>query len=317
MKGVYVVIYTVTLNPAIDKTVEIPDFTAGKVNRIQSLRIDAGGKGINVTKCLANLGMESIAAMLLGGSSGEKIQQMLAEQNIKTLAVSVPGETRTNLKIIDPTGHSNTDINEPGPVVSEEALDALKKQIGQQIQAGDAVILSGSLSKGASCATYKMWCEYFRNLGALVYLDADGEAMREGIKAIPYMIKPNDEELSRLLGKPLSALEELIQAGQSLLKTGIQEVVISLGSKGGLFLSKEDCFLAEALTVPVRSTVGAGDSMVAAMAYGKEKHLPRQQQIQLAVAMGAASVMCDGTQAPNKELVWELAKQVKIKEVER
>lgn len=120
-------IYTVTLNPAIDKTVEIPDFTAGKVNRIQSLRIDAGGKGINVTKCLANLGMESIAAMLLGGSSGEKIQQMLAEQNIKTLAVSVPGETRTNLKIIDPTGHSNTDINEPGPVVSEEALDALKK----------------------------------------------------------------------------------------------------------------------------------------------------------------------------------------------
>ena len=118
--------------------------------------------------------------------------------------------------------------------------------------------------------------------------------MREGIKAIPYMIKPNDEELSRLLGKPLSALEELIQAGQSLLKTGIQEVVISLGSKGGLFLSKEDCFLAEALTVPVRSTVGAGDSMVAAMAYGKEKHLPRQQQIQLAVAMGAASVMCDG-----------------------
>ena len=94
-------------------------------------------------------------------------------------------------------------------------------------------------------------------------------------------------------------------------------MVISLGSKGGLFLNREGCFLAEALKVPVRSTVGAGDSMVAAMAYGKEKDLPRQQQIQLAVAMGAASVMCDGTQAPDRELVRELAKQVTIKEVER
>lgn len=309
-------IYTVTLNPAIDKTVEIPGFTAGKVNRIQSLRVDAGGKGINVTKCLTNLGTDSTAAMLVGGSSGKNIQQMLAEQNIRTLAVSVSGETRTNLKIIDPTGHSNTDINEPGPFVGEEALDELKKQIAQQIHAGDAVILSGSLPKGADPATYKTWCTYFQELGALVYLDADGEAMKEGIQAVPYMVKPNDEELSRLLGKPLETLEDLVQAGQSLLNMGIQDVVISLGSKGGLFLNREGCFLAEALKVPVRSTVGAGDSMVAAMAYGKEKNLPRQQQIQLAVAMGAASVMCDGTQAPDRELVWELAKQVTIKEVE-
>ena len=118
-------IYTVTLNPAIDKTVEIPGFTAGKVNRIQNLRVDAGGKGINVTKCLTNLGTDSTAAMLVGGSSGKNIQQMLAEQNIRTLAVSVSGETRTNLKINDPTGHSNTDINEPGPFVGEEVLDEL------------------------------------------------------------------------------------------------------------------------------------------------------------------------------------------------
>lgn len=310
-------IYTVTLNPAIDKTVEIPNFTTGKVNRIQSLRIDAGGKGINVTKCLANLGMESVAAMLLGGSSGEKIRHMLASQGIQTLAVSVPGETRTNLKVIDPIGHTNTDINEPGPVVTQEELDGLKNQIGQRIHAGDMVILSGSLPKGASSATYRTWCEYFRELGALVYLDADGEAMREGIQAIPYLIKPNDEELSRLLGKPLHSLEDLVLAGRSLLAAGIQEVVISLGAKGGLFLNKDGCYLAEALTVPVRSTVGAGDSMVAAMAYGKEKNLPRQQQIRFAIAMGAASVMCDGTQAPDQELVRELAKQVKIQEVQK
>lgn len=310
-------ICTVTLNPAIDKTVEIPDFAAGKVNRVQSLRLDAGGKGINVTKCLASLGVTSVAAMLLGGSSGEKIRRMLTEQNIQILTASVSGETRTNLKVIDPTGHTNTDINEPGPKVTCEDLDGLKLQIGRRIHPGDVVILSGSLPQEASVSTYRVWGEYFRELGALVYLDADGEAMREGIRAIPYLIKPNDDELSRLVGQPLISMEDMIQAGSSLLETGIQEVVISLGSKGGLFLSKDNCYLAEALTVPVCSTVGAGDSMVAAMVYGKEKKLPRQQQIQLAIAMGAASVMRDGTQAPDSELVWDLAKKVRVQEVQR
>lgn len=309
-------IYTVTLNPAIDKTVEIPGFTAGKVNRVQSIRIDAGGKGINVTKCLANLGQKSISAMLLGGNSGNTIQEILVQQSICTLVVPVTGETRTNLKIIDSTGHSNTDVNEPGPLVDAEILNHLREKIGQCIHTGDTVILSGSLPKGADVVTYQQWCAYFQSLGAQVYLDADGEAMRLGIQAIPYLIKPNDEELSRLLGKPMDSLEDLLQAGHSLLDSGIQEVVISLGGKGALFLNQEGSYLAEALTVPVRSTVGAGDSMVAAMAYGKEKNLPRQQQIRLAVAMGAASVMCDGTQAPEKDLVWELAKQVKIQEVE-
>lgn len=310
-------IYTVTLNPAIDKTVEIPDFTTGKVNRVCSLRLDAGGKGINVTKCLMNLGVESIAAMICGGSSGKKLLTMLSHQHVQTLAVSVPGETRTNLKIIDPTGKTNTDINEAGPEIPHETLETLKHALEERIQPGDGIILSGSLPKGADVTTYQRWCEYFRSRGALVYLDADGEAMKAGIQAKPYMIKPNDEELARLLGKPMQSLEDLLQAGTALVENGIEEVVISLGSKGALFLNRDSIHLAKALMVPVRSTVGAGDSMVAAMAYSKAKNLPREQQIRLAVAMGAASVMCDGTQAPEKELVWELAKQVEIQEVER
>lgn len=308
-------IYTVTLNPAIDKTVEIPGFTAGKVNRVQSIRIDPGGKGINVAKCLGNLGQKSVSAMVLGGNSGNTIQELLAQQGLETLVVPVSGETRTNLKIIDSTGHTNTDINEPGPAVAEPTLTRLRDEIGSRIRPGDIVILSGSLPRGADAATYQKWCGYFRSLGAQVYLDADGEAMRLGIQAAPYLIKPNDEELSRLLGKPMDSLDALLQAGRTLLDSGIREVVISRGGKGALFLNREGTYLAEALTVPVRSTVGAGDSMVAAMAYGKENGLPRQQQIRLAVAMGAASVMCDGTQPPEGALVRELAKQVKIQEV--
>lgn len=310
-------VYTVTLNPAIDKTVVIPGFKAGSVNRIQSLREDAGGKGINVSKCLDNLGIKSVAAVIVGGTAGQQLIGMLNHLDISYLSTTVAEQTRTNLKIIDPEQGENTDINEPGPHVPVSKLTELRNLLGVIICPGDIVVLSGSLPKGADASLYKDWTNFFQALGALVFLDADGEAMREGIQANPYMIKPNDEELSRLLGKPMNSLEDLLQAGHSLLKAGIQEVVISLGSKGGLFLSKDGDYLAEALTVPVRSTVGAGDSMVAAMAYSKEKNLPREEQIRLAVAMGAASVMCDGTQAPEKELVWELAKQVKIQEVER
>lgn len=308
-------IYTVTLNPALDKTVVISNFSVGSVNRIQSLRVDAGGKGINVSKCLDNLGIKSIAAVIVGGNTGQQLKGMLNELGISYLDTSVSEQTRTNLKIIDPDQGKNTDINEPGPNVSEATLKELRNHLGVKICPDDIVILSGSLPKGADVSLYKEWTNFFQSLGAKVYLDADGEAMRLGIQALPYLIKPNDEELSRLLGKPMDSLEYLLQAGHSLLDSGIQEVVISLGGKGALFLNQEGSYLAEALTVPVRSTVGAGDSMVAAMAYGKEKNLPRQQQIQLAVAMGAASVMCDGTQAPEKDLVWELAKQVKIQEV--
>ena len=122
-------IYTVTLNPAVDKTVMIPTFTAGAVNRIQQLRIDPGGKGINVSKCLQSLGMDSIVCALLGGSSGNQILTMVQEQGMTVLSVSVDGETRTNLKIVDTEKHENTDINEPGPAVTEQTVLKLRQKI--------------------------------------------------------------------------------------------------------------------------------------------------------------------------------------------
>lgn len=308
-------VFTVTLNPAIDKTVVIPRFAAGTVNRIQSVRVDAGGKGINVSKCLENLGLKSVAAAILGGAAGDQILQMLARLEISALPVAVPGQTRTNLKIIDPELGTNTDINEPGPEVPEHVLTELKNQIGARIRPGDVVILSGSLPKGADTSLYREWTRFFSELGAVVFLDADGDAMRQGVQAKPYLVKPNDAELSRLLGRPLTTQQELIAAGEQLLADGIREVVISLGGDGALFLSAEGRYKANALKVPVLSTVGAGDSMVAAMAYGYEKKLTKQEQIRLAVAMGAVSVMCDGTQAPDAELARRLAETVEMTEV--
>ena len=136
--------------------------------------------------------------------------------------------------------------------------------------------------------------------------------MRKGLAAVPYMIKPNNDELAALLGKAYLTKEEMLSEGKRLLETGIQEIVISLGGDGALFVSTDGCFLADGLSVPVKSTVGAGDSVVAAMAYGQVQKLSREEKIKLAVAIGAASVMQSGTQSPEAQLVWELAEQVKI-----
>ena len=308
-------IYTVTLNPAIDKTAVIENFCAGTVNRIGMLREDAGGKGINVSKCLKSLGVDSTAVMILAGDTGKRLEKMLGEMGIPSLAVWAEGESRINLKIVDPAKRENTDINEPGPAVSGELLEELKTKLGERILPGDLVILSGSLPAGVDRGLYGNWTAYFRSLGARVYLDADGEPMKRGIEAVPSVIKPNDGELAALLGKEKLSREEMVCEGRRLLEIGIEEIVISMGAEGALYLNREGCYFASALPVEVKSTVGAGDSMVAAMAFGDEQKLGREEKIRLAVAMGAGSVMQSGTQPPEANLVWELAKQVRVEKL--
>lgn len=305
-------IYTVTLNPAIDKTVVVENFCPGAVNRVASVREDAGGKGINVSKCLKNLGTDSVAAVILAGQTGQRLEQMLQKLQIPVLAVWAEGQSRTNLKLIDPVKGENTDINEPGPAVSEALLAQLEQTLLEKLHPGDLVILSGSLPAGVDKGLYGRWTEAFRAKGVCVYLDADGEPMHKGIAAAPYMIKPNNHELAALLGVASLSREQMLAEGRRLLDTGIAEVVISLGGDGGLFISREGCFHAPALKVEVKSTVGAGDSVVAAMAHSQVQKLSREDTIRLATAIGAASVMQSGTQPPAAELVWELAKDVAV-----
>lgn len=308
-------IYTVTLNPAIDKTAVIENFCAGAVNRIGMLREDAGGKGINVSKSLKNLGEDSTAVVILAGDAGKRLENMLRKLEISVLAVWTEGESRTNLKIVDFAKRENTDINEPGPAVSDELLEEVKSKLGERIRPGDLVILSGSLPPGVDRGLYGSWTAYFCSLGARVYLDADGEAMKQGLAEVPYMIKPNDAELAALLEKERLSREEMTSEGRRLLETGIEEIVISMGGDGALFVSRDGCYFAPGLPVEVKSTVGAGDSMVAAMAFAEARELDREEKIRLAVAMGAASVMQSGTQSPETELVWKLAKQVRVEKL--
>ena len=308
-------IFTLTLNPAMDKTVVIENFAPGGVNRIKTLRVDVGGKGINVSKCLKSLGCDTTAAAFWGGAAGQRGIGFLRENGIGALSVEVAEDTRTNLKIIDPVRHENTDINEPGPTVTAENLAELTEKLDAAIVPGDILILSGSIPKGCESSIYRDLITRYQGKGAKVYLDADGENFRLGITAAPALIKPNIDELNRHLGAQLKEVPEIAAAAKEFLKLGIAEVVISLGADGALLVKEGLCLKAEGLKVPVQSTVGAGDSMVAALACGAEKGLSDEQRLKLAIAISAASVMCSGTQAPERETIETLYRQVKIREV--
>lgn len=303
-------IYTVTLNPALDKTVEIPNFTIENVNRITALRTDPGGKGINVSKVIDKLGGTSIALGFLGGNTGRIIAEQLKNMGLRCDFLFVSEETRTNLKIVDPVHHTNTDINEPGFEITEELLDTLLNKLTQMLHPNDIVILSGSLPKGAPRNTYRKWISECTTAGAKVFLDADGEPLREGLKAKPFLIKPNHHELSRLMGRELSSVEDLSAAAKQLLDMGVWQVVVSMGSEGALYVTREKVIYAEGLAVPVGSTVGAGDSVVAALAVAESKGYTTEEAAVLSTATGAANVMCRGTQAAQWETIESLMPKV-------
>lgn len=304
-------ICTVTLNPALDKTVEIPSLTIDSVNRITTMRTDPGGKGINVSKVISKLGGKSIATGVLGGGTGRSIQSALEAMGLETSFLFAEGETRTNLKIIDPVCHTNTDINEPGIIVSEEILNGLLHDVIAMVSAGDIVVLSGSLPKGAPKDTYKTWVNACKEAGAKVILDADGDLLAAGIEASPYLIKPNNHELSKLMGQTLETPQELEKAARGLMeKYGIAKIVVSMGGDGALYVTDEETIYAEGLKVPVGSTVGAGDSVVAALAVAEESGMSLEETVRLSTATGAANVMCSGTQAAEYDVIESLIPKV-------
>jgi 1-phosphofructokinase len=308
-------IYTVTLNPAADKTAQVPNFSIDAVNRIEELRQDAGGKGINVSKVVAALGGETEALCLLAGNAGRWIQDQLESLRIAYDPFEVAGETRTNLKLVDPIRGTHTDINEPGPTVTREALAEVLSALESKVTADDVVVLAGSLPAGASPATYASWVDELGRRGCRTYLDADGEALRLGVEARPSFIKPNLPELSELCGRRFQDNADVARTARDLVADGISRVVVSLGSEGALFVSEAGAWLARAPKVTVGSTVGSGDSVVAAIAYSEQVGLAEEGTMRLSMACGAANAMQSGTQAAPRELVDSLVSDVVIEQV--
>ncbi|WP_411683122.1 1-phosphofructokinase [Clostridium thailandense] len=305
-------ITTITLNPAVDKTIEIDTFRIGSVNRISSSRVDAGGKGINVSKVIQSLGGKSRAIGILAGKNGEFIKEYLDSIKIKNDFVFVEGETRINTKVVDPVSHTNTDINEIGPMISNENLDKLWNKFYESSDENSIVVLSGSIPKNVDKSIYKTWIEKAKEKNIKTILDADGELFKQGIKAAPYLVKPNIHELEGLFGQKIDSIEKAVKLSKELLSQGVKIVVVSLGEDGALFVKKELVVLAKGIKVEVKSTVGAGDSMVAALALAMDKGYDFEKAVRLAVACGTASVMIEGTQAADIDTVMNLENLVQF-----
>ncbi|MDF2801410.1 MAG: 1-phosphofructokinase [Anaerocolumna sp.] len=305
-------IVTVTMNPAIDKTADLVKLEVGSLNRLKNVLMDAGGKGINVSKTIKALGGETIACGFIGGSGGAVIEQVLEEQGIKSDFIKIENGTRTNLKIVEDNGFV-TELNEPGPFVLEEEIEALKEKLLSYAGEDTWFILAGSIPNGVDKGIYKTLTEMVKQKGAKVFLDADGELFVNALEGAPDIIKPNRSELEGYFHKDYRVDEkELVDMGRQLMEKGIGMVAISLGQMGALFLTKDQVIKCPGLKVEAHSTVGAGDAMVAALSYGLSLNKDIETCVKLAMATSAGAVTTKGTKPPMKELVDELMEKVQV-----
>lgn len=304
-------IKTVTLNPALDKTIIVDQFRSGKVNRVKKVFKDAGGKGINVSKIICKLGGRSTAAGVLAGQTGSFIKKELEEMGIEHNFIESIGETRTNIKLIDLSTDTFTDINERGTFLSAEKLSELEQLIFNDIQKDDILVLSGSVPDGVSNQVYGDWITRAKQRQVKTVLDADGPLFKNGIKAGPTLIKPNNHELSCYFSSNFSDKGEVIHSAEKLFEYGIQMIMVSLGSEGAVFLTGQDRIMIEPLKLEVKSTVGAGDAMVGALTLGMEQGLSCEEIAVLSAAASSASVLNDGTEMGSKEQIMKLKKQIK------
>ena len=303
-------IITVTMNPAIDKSAEAASIVPGSLNRLSNIVSCAGGKGINVSKMISALGGESVATGFLGGSAGRDILAELADLQIKTDFVNIGGNTRVNLKVLC-EDFGITEFNEPGPTITAAEVDALQKKLLEYAGPGNIFVFSGSLPQGVDCDIYKhMICEV-KKRGAYAYLDADGKAFSAAVLAKPDYVKPNKYELLQhfcLQGN--CTLDEYAGLCRKLINQGIKMVNLSMGEEGALFVTGQELLYAPGLKVNAVSTVGAGDSMVGAIAYGFSRGMSLKDTAALAMAASAGAVTTKGSNPPTKEIVDELSKSV-------
>ncbi|MFB4163072.1 1-phosphofructokinase [Alteribacillus sp. JSM 102045] len=300
-------IYTLTLNPALDYVVEVDGFTEGSINRTKKELKYPGGKGINVSRVLNRLGVSSRALGFTGGFTGDYIENMLKQEDITTDFMRVNGDTRINIKI---RGGKETEVNGISPAISDEDISSLESKL-TRLNKEDQLVIAGSLPSTLSPDTYKRLMIGLKEKGVRIYLDTSGEALKEALHASPYFVKPNHLELAELYGVSISSVEEAVHYGKQLLADyNISHAVISMAGEGAVYLYGEEAFQAKPPVRPAVNSVGAGDSLVAGFI---AKHLESNHPSEvLSYAVSAGSATAFSETFCTKEEVEEIYKQIKI-----
>lgn len=305
-------ITTICLNPALDRTVTVDSLVPGQVNRIRTSRTDVGGKGVNVAVVCRRLGLD---ARVIGCAGVDGYAKLRAKANAEGIGCdfhTVEGAIRVNTKVVSLDGTGVTELNESGPMLNAEDIDVFFEMALDAAADSDYVVLTGSLPPGCPTHTYR---ELIRLLKTPCVLDVGGEALRLGVEAHPFLIKPNHHELAAAVGHELHTLEEILEAARSFVDRGVPHVVVSLGKDGVFYAGTDGAFYAPEIPVTVHSTVGAGDAMVGGLLYGLITHGSMREALRAGAAAGTASVMTEGTQLINHNDFMHLLPQVRLQDL--
>lgn len=293
-------ILTVTLNAAIDKRYVVSDFKEGEVNRVSECEYVPGGKGLNVSKPLAIAGADVVATGFVGGYAGEYICNRLKDYKVEDGFYRVAAESRSCINIWDPVKKKQTEFLEPGFTISDEDWQGFEEKFKDLAQKADIIAMSGSVPKGLSSEAYKKLIKIGKDSGKKVILDTSGTLLTESIEAIPYMIKPNVDEIAMLTGNDIKPgapdyYDRVIEAAKRVKEKGVGIVVVSLGADGSIMVCDEGVYRANVPRVDAVNTVGCGDSMIAGFALGISEGLSATETLKKASAISAASAMTDVT----------------------
>ena len=303
-------IYTVTLNPTLDKTYSVPVLQPGNLHRMRPLSRDLSGKGVNVSRALRGLGIDSHILLLIAGPTGELFRQSLSAQGFVVHTVEALGDTRQNITLLDESSGIYTKLNEPGPQCGAEQVGKLLDTTRQLARPGDWWTLSGSLPPGAPPDLYACLIEIIQGAGGRACLDADGDALRLGLAARPFAAKPNSEESAELLGIPLIDDVDHACAARHIQHMGPRLVMITRGAQGLVLAMDEALCLAVHPPVPAYSPFGAGDSALAGLIWGLMEGGDIYQGAAHAVACATAAVQLEGTNFADKAHIEQIVEHV-------
>ncbi len=309
-------IATVTLNPSLDKTLTVDALVADDTNRAVAVRIDPGGKGINVSRVVREFGGQTLAMGLLGGHNGKLVQDALNDEGISCDFNWIDGETRENLILADKRTSDQYRINAPGPYVRVEEGDRVKRKLSGWSRRPQYIVFSGSIPPGLSKEIYHELIEDARTKGLKTALDADGKALQAGVAARPTVVKPNRYELERFVGHELQGEEALVQAGRELIRQGVELVVLSDGPRAAYAISADEVWVATPPPIEAQSAVGAGDSMLGGVLWKLTCGARLEEALAWGVASGAATAMTPGTELCHLRDVKTLLEQVRVRRLE-
>jgi len=283
-------ILTITLNPSIDRRYIINGFEKGRIYRVNNFQYTPGGKGLNVTKVVESFKEPVMATGFLGGKSGEYIEESLDVVGIKQNFISINEETRSCLAILS-DDDSQTEILEKGPLISKEETLKFYDIYSHLIEKAEVICASGSLPEGMPAETYKHLIVMAKKQGKKFILDTSGEALKQGIEAGPFLVKPNKEELENLVGQPVTKEEEITNAAKILLGKGIKIVVVSLGKEGAIAFCGDHSYKIGVPEIKVVNPVGSGDSMIAGFAVSLLRDYNLESLLKMGAACGTANAM--------------------------